>query len=428
MDKKLRYIILGLCFLFFITFAPWLLFYVQGVTFNTIHERIDHTGILAVETEPGGARVVLNGAGTDRTPAAMRFLPAGDYDISLEKEGYFSWQKRLSILENKVTWVNPNPDKLVLLASNQKPRAIANSVTTAASLDEETIYYASGHKLVFLSGVDFQQTQSYGFPEQLVSVTPFPNNTQFLVQGKTRSWYFERNRELLREVTTIIPPTANVLFVGDNALITLDGMTLSSVNTKQTVIRENVLAMGFIDGQLYSLEKNGATSTLFYYVWNETAQEKPFITLFENIPHFLSNQIFITKNKEIFLLGDGTLHRVNQELEPLAQQVSTIYFDQSATTLLLARPGELDYYNFDEKKIKLISRSSEIFISPRLKRNLNYAFVLHENSLKAIELDDRDHQNVYTLDTGTNLKNLQFLSDKKVMYEKDGTLNILTIR
>ena len=108
--------------------------------------------------------------------------------------------------------------------------------------------------------------------------------------------------------------------------------------------------------------------------------------------------------------------------------MSTIYFDQSATTLLLARPGELDYYNFDEKKIKLISRSSEIFISPRLKRNLNYAFVLHENSLKAIELDDRDHQNVYTLDTGTNLKNLQFLSDKKVMYEKDGTLNILTIR
>lgn len=60
-----------------------------------------NTGTLFVESHPDGATVKINGAGYGSTPLSSLLLPAGDYDVVLEKNGYEVYRRKISIESGK---------------------------------------------------------------------------------------------------------------------------------------------------------------------------------------------------------------------------------------------------------------------------------------------------------------------------------------
>jgi hypothetical protein len=60
------------------------------------------TGLLVATSAPDGAEVLINGHLTTATDNTIN-LPPGDYDIKIFKEGYFPWEKKITIKKEVVS-------------------------------------------------------------------------------------------------------------------------------------------------------------------------------------------------------------------------------------------------------------------------------------------------------------------------------------
>lgn len=60
------------------------------------------TGLLVLTSTPDGARVYLNNELTTATDNTMN-LPPGEYDVRIEKDGYYTWKKHVIVKKEAVT-------------------------------------------------------------------------------------------------------------------------------------------------------------------------------------------------------------------------------------------------------------------------------------------------------------------------------------
>ena len=115
MKKKYRRIYAFILVVVFIIVAPLLVLYATGYRYNFSENRVIKTGVLAVDSDPRNAQITINDkkAGS-RTPTVVKNLFPGDYSVSIEKEGYFGWEKSLSVFPNRST----STERVSLLKSN----------------------------------------------------------------------------------------------------------------------------------------------------------------------------------------------------------------------------------------------------------------------------------------------------------------------
>src|ERR1035437_6252891 len=60
------------------------------------------TGLLVATSSPDGAQVIINGHLTTATDNTINLAP-GEYDVKIFKEGYFPWQKKITIKKEVVS-------------------------------------------------------------------------------------------------------------------------------------------------------------------------------------------------------------------------------------------------------------------------------------------------------------------------------------
>jgi hypothetical protein len=73
-----------------------------GYGINTKTGQIIENGLLFVDSKPGGADIYLNGKPEPSKSAARLTLAAGDYKLTLAKEGYRSWNRSFVLSEHSV--------------------------------------------------------------------------------------------------------------------------------------------------------------------------------------------------------------------------------------------------------------------------------------------------------------------------------------
>lgn len=76
--------------------------YARGYRLNSKTMGVDPNGLLVMKSNPDGAQIYVNGELNTATNATIP-LPPGTYDISVRKEGFISWNKRLTIEKEIVT-------------------------------------------------------------------------------------------------------------------------------------------------------------------------------------------------------------------------------------------------------------------------------------------------------------------------------------
>lgn len=57
---------------------------------------VNPTGLLVLSSEPSGAQIIIDGKVKTATPATLS-LPPGMYDVTIAKDGFQNWQKRLTV-------------------------------------------------------------------------------------------------------------------------------------------------------------------------------------------------------------------------------------------------------------------------------------------------------------------------------------------
>jgi hypothetical protein len=84
------------------TVATFIGFYARGYRFDFQTFRFAPNGILIIKSNPDGAQLFIDGEFKTATNANVRISP-GTYDVSVRKEGYLPWEKRLIIEKEVVT-------------------------------------------------------------------------------------------------------------------------------------------------------------------------------------------------------------------------------------------------------------------------------------------------------------------------------------
>ncbi|HSC29727.1 MAG TPA: PEGA domain-containing protein [Vicinamibacterales bacterium] len=62
-----------------------------------------YVGTLAIESDPTGARVSVNGRFVGVTPVVLRGLPAGSCVVRVESDGYELWSTAARVVANRRT-------------------------------------------------------------------------------------------------------------------------------------------------------------------------------------------------------------------------------------------------------------------------------------------------------------------------------------
>ena len=109
---KIRSLLFLLTLTLVITVGTFIFYYVRGYRFDTEKFRFIPNGLLVTKSNPDGAQVFINGELKTATNANI-FLPPGTYDVSIRKEGYISWNKRLVVEKEIVTEANADLFKAV---------------------------------------------------------------------------------------------------------------------------------------------------------------------------------------------------------------------------------------------------------------------------------------------------------------------------
>jgi hypothetical protein len=100
--KKIIIPSLIVLFLLFVTAIVVLLGRGYSFNLNGNGPILSGTGLLVATSAPDGAQVLINGHLTTATDNTINLAP-GDYDIKIFKEGYFPWQKKITIKKEVVS-------------------------------------------------------------------------------------------------------------------------------------------------------------------------------------------------------------------------------------------------------------------------------------------------------------------------------------
>jgi hypothetical protein len=112
--------------------------YARGYRFDSDTTKFTPNGLLVIKSDPDGAQVFVNGELQTATNATIP-LPPATYDVSVLKEGYITWNKRL-VIENEI--VTESTAHLFKSAPSLSSITFSSSMNPTPSRDFSKIAYA----------------------------------------------------------------------------------------------------------------------------------------------------------------------------------------------------------------------------------------------------------------------------------------------
>lgn len=430
MTKRARYFLIFLCIAAFLVLAPFVVFYVKGVTYDTGDNKYLSTGILSIQTDPKNVQIFLNEELADTTPADIRFLKPGGYNIKLLKKGYRPWTKRIEILGNKVSWASPSIEKIVLFFETPKRENIAEGILDFEKLPSGWLYLTSKN-LILSNNENASDAKSFSLPKPVTKITGSSNNQFFLLSSGKTTLLFNLNTKSFKDVSSILKDSVSYDFDLENNLWVLKSNQLIKVDINsvtQTVVAKSVSAFYLQDNTPYYVQKNSAgEAEIFLLALTNGKLESQKVV--GPVPFGEKTELVVTNQKEIFILAGTDLYRINELNQKLQSGVIWWQYNSGSESLVFATGSELGFYNFFKNDIQLISRSGNGFSNPQLYFSLGFVFYAQNNQLIAAELDTSDHQNTYILAELNEDAKFSIDNEAKQIYvQNNGKLERLQIR
>ncbi len=402
MTLRNRFLLVGFGVFIFLVITPALVLYARGFQVDWKNKTFVKTGALVVKTEPTKAKIFINDEESNSTtPANIRFLLPDDYNIRIEKEGYQSWTKRLSVKSQLVTWTNLNREFITLFFTNAKQEYSVAVKAASISRNADEIIYVSPSEVgdVNIKDGDFNtivKANDIKFPllsssieikwhdaSKTISLLANKNILNLLEKQISSIQHIETNgEEIVGEISN------NLYLVTSNGLVEID-----TAISDFTMDNDDIW---YIQGQsLKHFNLNSSKSELITSI----------------LPLATKNKIIRTNN-QIYLILDSGLYLFNGNLEKIYSNVN--YASWEDGQLLYANDNEIYLYQPNTKDSTLILRSLTAIQNPIMNSQTGFVFYQNEGKIKAIELDGRDHRNIFTIADALELFTVS--SDGKLLY------------
>ncbi|MDO8507812.1 MAG: PEGA domain-containing protein [bacterium] len=248
------------------------------------------TGMLIVSSKPTGAKIVLDGKDTSKKTnffsVKINNLSKKKHVLTLEKEGYFKWEKEINIVPEMVTWANyvlmfsknPKIDKVDFSGSLvQSVPSLDNrqNLVLTRTKDSEVLYSvqnSTGGKNVILDTVKIAEDKRMSG----ISVLDWSKDKRnVLITGSLKSdqrfWVVNMDSKSVDDVSTITPlKFSRIMFStanNDELYGSLNGELMRvNIRTKSVsnVLESHISYFSFSEnGKIYYIKDDKGVRSLF---------------------------------------------------------------------------------------------------------------------------------------------------------------------
>ena len=416
MEKRVRTILFFIFLLIFIVIAPLLTLYVQGYRFDFENKKLTQTGALFIKTiSPKQVEIYIDNKLIQKTDfffssALIENLLPKKYNIKVQKQNYYTWEKNLEIKEKQVAEAKniilfPKDPDFKLLSTNIDNAWFSKDKKKAVMKEsEENIWSLKLYNLEknvkshLLKETDISQTGA-----DLVDLE-FTDNNNLLLQIASKEQINYFNLQINR-----IPPL------------------LTKAKAPQSVIK-NALAYEILNENIYYLDYLGDFyKTDVSLIKNEKIASSPF-----NIKQETEYKLYIY-DKAIFLLEEKTMYFFNQDekvFEKFSENINSLKISPDQQKIAYFSDSEIKILFLEEQTFQPRRQAMETIFLIRLSENIkdvfwinsNYLLFTTNNTLKIAEIDNRDQVNTIDLATVENPEIFLNLQTKKLYLLDRGNL------
>ncbi|KKR91704.1 MAG: hypothetical protein UU95_C0021G0008 [Parcubacteria group bacterium GW2011_GWC2_42_12] len=409
MTLKVRRMLSLIFILLFLIIAPAIILYAAGFKLSKNGLAIQKTGMFIIDSNPRGAKIFINGQVQKKfinilfnknrfitTPAKIKNLLPGEYDLSLELDGYWGWQKKLTVNPGTSTFVEN-----IYLFKNSLPVQIlpANLESINLSAGDNRALILSADQLTFFNLADKTS--------QTVKQNDF--------KGKNIAWsadgqklvidhYLYNLDDLKVKINLNQAPASFNYKWRDNILYWQDKTSiyqLDSADLPSKIIGNREISDFLIkDRYLYLINQAKTTANLLEVIDMTSREQIKSIGLPTS-----ANYSFINPSHGLLNLYDNN-HQILYLINPLADYYSplTEIINNvrtaswiSDSNLLYINDFEIWLYNLETKNKTLLTRISQTINSAVMHPNRNYIIYSTDQTINAIELDEGRGKNTAEL-------------------------------
>lgn len=408
MTLKVRKLLSIIFILLFLTITPAIMLYAAGYKLGKNGFSVERTGMFIIDSMPPGAKISLNGKAQETwmsslfnrknfitTPAKIKNLLPGEYDVSLELDGYWSWRKKLTVSPGASTFAEN-----IFLFKNDLPAEImsAEIKTVSLSPDKNQVLIISPGKLNFLNLAD----------ESAKTINQNGLSGNHIAWSKTQNKIvidnYLYNAGDLKSVADLGNLAAgafnfkwfnNILYFRDKTSI----YRLNAANLPEKIIgHKNFNDFLIKDGYLYLANGRGSAANLEIIdpasgrLVKNIDLPLPADYSFINQEHNLLN-LYDNNRKILYLIDPSAAY------QPMIETINNLKTAVWANSndLLFTNDFEIWLYNLETKEKTLVTRISDIINNAALHPNKNYIIYSTEQTINVIELDEREKRNITEL-------------------------------
>jgi len=440
MSLLIRKILLIVFILIFFTVSPLLVLYAFGYQLNWQVGNWQRTGMLVIKTEPGNARIYIDGElqtslwtnifqkpGTAITsPAKIKGVFPGEYLVRLELDGYQPWEKRLTVWPNESVFIedvrffnNSLPWQIadldlkqltqVITAPNQQQQAvIIDQQLFLADLEKKTVVPWQIFKTTLPQNFSWSSDSQHLLAD--LTVLALPNSTTTAKQ--------------IIDLSSLLPTGSTMLKwseVNKLSYLTKTGLYFFDLNNqKQDLIYSlnnvnNISDYLVKDGSLYLIIKNQGRSSLIAIDLDDDSKQSLDLSLSGEYNFLRPNNSWLN----IYNEANSTLYLVdprNLVLDKMQSLACTCYQWLANNQLLYADGFEIWIWNVPANKKRLLTRVSDKISNVFWHPSNNYIIYNTAKQINSLELDDRDRHLINTLAEINNIQYLEMSTDGQAVY------------
>ena len=428
MTLKTRRILYIFFILLFCILTPLISFYASGYKLSS-GLKIQKTGILIVDTEPKGAKIFLNEKiqqkfinkilkNNDKylsTPVKIKNLSLGEYNVKISKQGYWDWQKKLSIKSGESTYIED-----VTLFKQDSPLILINGEYRYQNISknkEHIIAFANDkYGIINLNNDDAIKTFSINASSSPIQIL---NNFEIqwsldnkkilinniILDAKTGEIKNNLKKEIGDNIKNIkwAEDSNSILYLDEN---NLNKYNLASKRSEVIIKNDTINDFYYLNEAIYIIKKNHLSANLIKIKPKEK-KENNILNLPLSDYSFLAHNNYLNiydKNHEIFYIIDP-----NSSFRPIRETLGNVklidWIDNEK--LLYANKHEIWVYDLNSRKNTLLTRISQEIKGVIWHPNNNYAIYNTPNSIYSIELDNREKYNIIKLITLDTIQNIE---------------------
>jgi hypothetical protein len=449
MSLRTRRILFILFIIAFLIITPLVISYAKGYKLVFGKKLFQKTGMLILDSNPEGAKIYLNNKPQQlffkkifkneesyiKTPAKIKNLLPGEYRVKLELEGFWGWEKKLTIEPGLSTFA----EDINLFKKNIPLLLVSGKINQASvSLNEKYLSLFKDDKIDIINlntetRIDsLEKKYDHKNPSRNILVWSPDNkkiiagNLLFEINSKKQpvnlskilkidannvGWSEGRNDEI------IYSHEKKDLPVGERTSITT--FNISTKKFKELARGAKIADFFAKNGYLYFVNSTEETTSL---VINEIHSLKTVRNI--DLPPFLNYKLINHNHPLINLYDDKRqiLYLVDPlSYFPLKEIINNVKYARWVNNkkLLYANDFEIWLSNFNAAwagKKELLTRISEPITNVLWHPSDNYVIYSTDNAIYTIELDNREKHNIIKLIELNNISLLHINKDGDTLY------------